>query len=112
MAGFFICLIMTLRLKKILRKFLIWKYKHISERNFIYALSILVGFLSGLIVVLLKNLTHLYQLLLEIDWFNAYKASMYFIFPILGLVLVYTIKQIWLKKHIGHGISTTLHAIS
>ena len=26
--------------------------------------------------------------------------------------MVYVIKQIWLKKHIGHGISTTLYAIS
>lgn len=103
---------MAIQLKKILRKFLIWKYKHISERNFIYVLSILVGFLSGSIAVLLKNLTHYYQLLLDINWLEAYKASMYFVFPIIGLLLVYIIKQTWLKKHIGHGISTTLHAIS
>ena len=112
MQDFLLALVMPLELKKVLRKFLIWKYKHISEHNFIYVLSILVGFLSGLIVVLLKNLTHLYQLLLDIDWLTAYKASMYFVFPIIGLLLVYFIKQIWLKKHIGHGISTTLHAIS
>lgn len=103
---------MPTQLKKVLRKFLIWKYKHISERNFIYLLSILVGFLSGSIAVLLKNLTHVYQLLLDIKLLEAYKASLYFIFPIIGLFLVYVIKQIWLKKHIGHGISTTLHAIS
>ena len=30
----------------------------------------------------------------------------------IGLFLVYVIKQIWLKKHIGHGISSTLYAIS
>jgi CIC family chloride channel protein len=112
MQDFLLALVMPFELKKVLRKFLIWKYKHISEHNFIYVLSILVGFLSGLIVVLLKNLTHLYQLLLDIDWLTAYKASMYFVFPIIGLLLVYFIKQIWLKKHIGHGISTTLHAIS
>lgn len=103
---------MAIQLNLILRKFLIWKYKFISERNFVYLLSILVGFLSGLIVVLLKNLTHLYQLLLDIDWLTAYKASMYFVFPIVGLLLVYFIKQTILTKHIGHGISTTLHAIS
>ena len=112
MQDFLLALVMPIQLKKVLRKFLIWKYKHISERNFIYILSVLVGFLSGLIAVLLKNLTHYYQLLLDINWFDAYKASMYFIFPIIGLLLVYIIKQTWLKKHIGHGISTTLHAIS
>ena len=98
--------------KKLLRQFLIWKYKHISERQFVYILSILVGFLAGLGTVLLKNLTHYIRLLFELDFFNNYQNSLYFIFPMIGLFLVYVIKQIWLKKHIGHGISSTLYAIS
>ena len=103
---------MANRIRKILRRFLIWKYKHISERNFIYVLSILVGFLAGLGTVALKNLTHSIQLLFEINVFKDYQSSLYFIFPIIGLLIVFIIKQTWLKKHIGHGISTTLHAIS
>ena len=98
--------------KSLLRKFLIWKYKHISERQFIFMLSILVGFLAGMGTVVLKNLTHYIRLLFELDFFNNYQNSLYFIFPIIGLFLVYVIKQIWLKKHIGHGISSTLYAIS
>jgi CIC family chloride channel protein len=98
--------------KSILRKFLIWKYKHVSERQFVYILSILVGFLAGMGTVVLKNLTHYIRLLFELDFFNNYQNSLYFIFPIIGLALVYIIKQIWLKKHIGHGISSTLYAIS
>ena len=103
---------MPLTTKKLLRKFLIWKYKHVSERQFVYILSILVGFLAGLGTVLLKNLTHYIQLLFELDFFNNYQNSLYFIFPMIGLFLVYVIKQICLKKHIGHGISSTLYAIS
>lgn len=98
--------------KSLLRKFLIWKYKHLSELQFVYVLSLLVGFLAGLGTVLLKNLTHYIRLLLELDFFKNYHHALYFIFPIIGLMLVYIIKQIWLKKHIGHGISSTLHAIS
>ncbi|GAA3601136.1 chloride channel protein [Flavivirga amylovorans] len=103
---------MPLSTKSLLRKFLIWKYKHISELQFIYVLSILAGFLAGMGTVLLKNLTHYIRLLFELEFFNNYQNSLYFIFPIIGLLLVYTIKQIWLKKHIGHGISSTLYAIS
>jgi len=103
---------MSFNSKSLLRKFLIWKYKHISERNFIYALSILVGFLAGIGTVTLKNLTHYIRLLFELSFFNNYQNSLYFIFPIIGLFLVYVIKQTWLKKHIGHGISSTLYAIS
>lgn len=98
--------------KSIFRKILIWRYKHISERQFLYILSVLVGFLAGLGTVILKNLTHYIQLLLTIDILKEYQNSMYFIFPIIGLLIVAIIKKTWLKKHIGHGISTTLYAIS
>ncbi|MEL0455682.1 chloride channel protein [Flavobacteriaceae bacterium SZ-1-7] len=98
--------------KNLLRKFLIWKYKHLSERQFIYILSVLVGVLAGMGTVVLKNLTHFIRSLLELNLFKNYQNTLYFVFPIIGLLLVYIIKQTWLKKHIGHGISTTLYGLS
>ncbi|WP_248724414.1 chloride channel protein [Seonamhaeicola sp. ML3] len=103
---------MPLSVKSLLRKFLIWKYKHISERQFVYMLSILVGFLAGMGTVVLKNLTYYIRYFFNLYIFKDYQSTLYFILPIIGLLLVYIIKQTWLKKHIGHGISTTLHAIS
>ncbi len=94
---------MPIQSKSILRKILIWRYKHIPERHFVYILSVLVGFLAGLGTVLLKNFTHYIQLLLKIDLVKNYQSSLYFVFPIIGLFLVYIIKKTWLKKHIGHG---------
>jgi CIC family chloride channel protein len=98
--------------KKIYRKILIWRYKHISERQFIYILSVLVGFLAGLGTFILKDLTFLIEEVLKGDLIKDYHYTLYFIFPIIGLFLVYCIKKFVLKKDIGHGISTTLHAIS
>ncbi len=98
--------------KSLLSKFLVWRYKYISERNFIYILSILVGFLAGIGTVLLKNFTHYIQLLLEIKWFKSFQSSLYFILPIIGLILVYHLKKRFLKQEVGHGISDTLYAIS
>ncbi|WP_038526289.1 chloride channel protein [Formosa agariphila] len=98
--------------KPLLRQFLIWKYKHISERQFVYILSILIGFLSGMGTVILKNLTYFIRSLFDLDIFKDSESALYFVLPIIGLLLVYIIKQTWLKKHIGHGISSTLHAIS
>lgn len=97
---------------KYLKQILLWRYKYISEREFVYILSILVGFLAGIGTVVLKNFTHYIQLLLSIDFLKNYQSSLYFIFPIIGLLIVAIIKKNWLKKHIGHGISTTLYAIS
>ena len=98
--------------KKIYRKILIWRYKYISERQFIYILSVLVGFLAGIGTFILKDLTFLIEEGLEGNFIKDYHYSLYFIFPIIGLFLVYYIKKFVIKKDIGHGISTTLHAIS
>lgn len=97
---------------KLLKQILLWRYKNISERQFVYILSVLVGFLAGFGTVLLKNITFYIQLLLSVDFLEKSKNSYYYIFPIIGLLIVAIIKKTWLKKHIGHGISTTLYAIS
>ncbi len=103
---------MNSRIKKLLTKFLIWKYKHISERNFIYILSILVGLLAGIGTVTIKNVTHYIQALLEGKFVKDYHIGLYFIFPIIGLLLVYIYQKYILKKNISHGITSALHSIS
>ena len=98
--------------KKTLKRILIWRYKNVSERQFVYVLSILVGFLAGLGTLVLKNLTYFFQWILEGNLIKDYHYSFYFLFPIIGLLLIHVIKKYLLKKEIGHGISTTLEAIS
>ena len=97
---------------KFLKQILLWRYRFISERQFVYALSILVGLLAGLGTAVLKNLTFFIENVIEGKFIKDFHYSLYFIFPIIGLVLVYYIKKKIIKKEIGHGISTTLHAVS
>ena len=95
-----------------LTRFLIWKYKHIPDRQFIYILSIVIGLLAGLGAVALKNLTHFIQQLLEGEFIKNIHQAFYFIFPIIGLLFVFlTIKYI-INNKVGHGIPSTLYAIS
>lgn len=98
--------------KEAYKKILIWRYKHISERQFVYVLSVLVGFLAGIGTLILKNLTFYFHRILEDGLIKDYHHSLYFIFPIIGLFLVYYIRKYLIKKDIGHGISTTLQSIS
>lgn len=98
--------------ENILARILIWRYKHISEQQFIYTISILVGFLAGLGSVIIKNSTHFIQSLLEGKIIRDYHNAFYFIFPIIGLLLVYLIKKRVLKREIPHGIPSTLLSIS
>jgi len=97
---------------KYLKQILLWRYKFISERQFVYVLSILVGLLAGLGTAVLKNLTFFIENVIEGKFIKDFHYSLYFIFPIIGLILVFFIKRKIIKKEIGHGISTTLHSVS
>ncbi|MAY21876.1 MAG: chloride channel protein [Flavobacteriaceae bacterium] len=101
-----------MKFKKVLTKILIWRAKHISHRQFIFILSILAGILSGLGAVTLKNLTHFFQHLLEGKFIQEYHQAFYFVFPIIGLSLVFLIIKYVLRKKVSHGIPSTLYAIS
>ncbi len=98
--------------KNILNQFLIWKYKHISPENFLYILSILVGFLAGIGAVTLKNLTHSIFVVLDTGFIKSIHIGFYFIFPIVGLGLTLLVVKYLIRKKIGHGIPSTLYAIS
>lgn len=103
---------MPTKKRNIFTRILIWRYKHISEKQFIWVLSILVGFLAGLGTVVLKYITLFIQSILEDGIIRNVHYALYFIFPILGVWLVYLIKKNFIKKPMGHGISTTLYSIS
>jgi len=98
--------------KSLLTKFLIWRLKHISNRQFIYIVSIVVGFMSGIGAVTLKNLTHLIQSLLEGKLIKDYQTAFYFIFPLIGLTIVYLLMKFVIRNKVSHGIPSTLYAIS
>ena len=98
--------------KTFLKQILIWRAKHISHRKFVYILSILVGITSGMAAVVLKNLTHFIQHLLQGNLIKYYPHAFYFLFPILGLTLVYFIAKYIVRNKVSHGIPSTLYAIS
>ncbi|WP_458627915.1 chloride channel protein [Winogradskyella sp. PC D3.3] len=98
--------------RPLFKRILIWRAKHISNKQFIYLLSVLVGFTSGLGAVALKNLTHYIQLLLEGNFVHYYHQAFYFLFPIIGLTLVYLIMKYVIRAHVSHGIPSTLYAIA
>lgn len=98
--------------KNLLNQFLIWKYKHISQENFLYILSTIVGFLAGMGAVILKNLTHSIFVFLDTGFIKSIHVGFYFIFPIIGLSLTLLVIKYIIRKKIGHGIPSTLYAIS
>ncbi|MBL7471870.1 chloride channel protein [Robertkochia sediminum] len=98
--------------KNLLTRFLIWKYKHISDKNFIYILSVIVGLASGLVAVTLKNLTHFIEVLLDLSAVSDLHLAFYFIFPIIGFSITLLIIKYVIRHKVSHGIPSTLYAIS
>ncbi len=98
--------------KPFLRRFHIWRYKNISNANFIYILSILIGFTAGLGAVLIKNFTFIIQGFLEGKVVGHYRYWYYFLFPTVGLILTVLIVRYIVQASVSHGIPTTLRAIS
>ena len=94
-----------------LKRFLIWRYKHISQKNFIFLLSILVGLLAGLASVTLKNITFAIEAVLE-NGIVFSQNQLYFILPFIGLLLVYWFVKYISKKPIEHAIPSILYSLS
>lgn len=102
---------MPAKKKTLLHRFLIWRYRHISNKNFVLMLSIFVGFCAGLISLLLKNITHLIQIVLQSDIIS-WQASFYFIIPVIGLLIVYVVTKFIIKKDVKSAIPLILYALS
>ncbi len=101
-----------LKNKSAFTKFLIWRYKNISNNNFIYLLAIIIGLLAGLASVILKNATHFIASLFERGSLQNYHHLFYFVFPSVGLLLVFFVSKYILKTGVGHGIPMALFSIS
>jgi len=95
-----------------INKLVAWRIATISERHFIYILSLLVGILSGLAALLLKNTIHFIAEGLT-QWFDIEGISyLYLVYPLIGIFLTVLFVRFVIKENIGHGVAKILHAIS
>ena len=98
--------------QSLLDRLLKWKTNHLTHHQFLMILSGIIGFTSGLGAVAIKNLTHFIQELLEGNIIVNYHHAFYFIFPIIGLLIVRAVIKFGFRRKVGHGIPSTLYAIS
>jgi CIC family chloride channel protein len=96
----------------ILSKLARWREKHISHRRFVVIMSFVVGLISGLAAVLLKNTVHFTQQLLTETSDVEHVNYLYFALPLIGLLLTVLYIRFFVKDNISHGISRILFAIS
>ncbi len=94
------------------RRFLIWRVKNISQKNFILILSLVTGMVSGLSAVLLKNtIFYTHHLLMgesHIENINL----LYLAYPVIGIFIAVFYSKVILKDNLGHGVSKILYSLS
>jgi CIC family chloride channel protein len=96
----------------ILIRFQKWRVKNISHHNFVLILSLVVGFVSGLSAVVLKN-TVFYTHYFLTRGFDQYDGNfLYLAYPLLGMGLTVLFIKYVVKDNISHGVSKILYAIS
>jgi len=98
--------------RNLLKSFLIWRIKHISKRNFILILSLFIGLIGGLIAVLLNGAIHYLHSFLTIDLDIRFQSVLYFLYPIIGVVLTVLLIKFLYRDEFAHGITNVLYAIS
>ncbi len=93
-------------------RFLSWRVRHIKEENFIIILSLLVGVITGLAGVFLKNSVHFtHQFFTERLLIDS-GSLLFFVYPFIGICLTSLFVRYFVREDISHGVTKVLYAIS
>ncbi|MBN2683498.1 MAG: chloride channel protein [Bacteroidales bacterium] len=96
----------------LLGRFLIWRLRNVTDRQFMIFLSIIIGFLVGIAAILIKYSVHGIQWLLTQSFVFDYSNYLFFVYPIIGITVVVLFTKYIIRQRIGHGIPSVLYSIS
>src|SRR5690606_21267983 len=90
-----------------------WRIQHISNKNFLVVLAVLVGVIGGLAASALKALTFYIASVLQNDVSGDLRGYLYLFFPLIGILLsVLYVRKFVRAKRMEHGITPIIYAIS
>lgn len=94
------------------RKILHPRFDEIDQNKLLYALSLVVGLLSALAAVVLKNTIYYTHSFLTTGITTESGSLLYLAYPVFGMLLTVLFVKYIVKDNISHGISRVLFAIS
>ncbi|MDX9905381.1 MAG: chloride channel protein [Bacteroidales bacterium] len=93
-------------------RFMVWQARRMNHRTFLMIISVVIGILSGISAIILKNAVHFIQELL-ISSAPIYRENfLYFALPAIGILLAILFVKYVIKDHVEHGVPSILYAIS
>ena len=90
----------------------VWTRKHLSAKQFLLILALLVGIGSALAAQVLKLLIHEIEHLLT-SQFDVTRANwLFLVYPVVGIFLTALFIKYVVRDDIGHGVTKILYALS
>ena len=90
----------------------VWTRKHLSAKQFLLILALLVGIGSALVAQVLKLLIHEIEHLLT-SQFDVTRANwLFLVYPVVGIFLTALFIKYVVRDDIGHGVTKILYALS
>lgn len=89
-----------------------WRERHVSEKNFVMFLALLVGIFCGFAAMLLKWLIHIISDFLTAGVNIEEGNYIYIVYPAIGVILVSLYVRYVVRENISHGVTRVLYAIS
>lgn len=99
-------------IKNFILRIVIWREKHIKEKNFVYFVALLIGVISGFASMLLKYLIEIIAEMVTSHVSVNGGNYLYIICPILGILISGMYVRYIVKDNISHGVTKVLYAIS
>lgn len=93
-------------------RFLLWRERHIKEKNFVLVLALLVGIFSGCAAIVLKFLIHFISQVLTAGVNVESGNYLYILLPAVGVILTALYVRYVVRDNISHGVTRVLYAIS
>lgn len=91
----------------------VWhSFRRLGERRIMLILSVVVGILSGLAAVILKNVLHVANAFVQESFPKDTANFLFFALPATGILLAIVFVRFVVKDDIGHGVSKVLYSIS
>lgn len=98
--------------QSVLNKINDWRLRHINNKTFLIAVSIIVGLVAGLAAIILKLIVHYIQQLVHLVLGNNSFNFLLFVFPLIGILLTVFYVQYFRKGRIGRGVGNILISIA
>ncbi len=100
------------RFNDLMRRFVLWRQRHIKEKTFVLVLAFIVGICCGFAALLLKTLIHFISHVLTGQMNLIGGNYLYFIYPVIGILIAGWYVRYVVRDNISHGVTRVLHAIS